>query len=69
MSILRFVDPTSGKILIDGVDISKIGLHDLRSRVVCQSLVKPSYPLLIMCFSDFHPSRCDIVLGHASGEP
>ncbi|KAG6855559.1 hypothetical protein H0H87_001040 [Tephrocybe sp. NHM501043] len=33
MSILRFVDPTSGRILIDGIDISKIGIHDLRSRL------------------------------------
>ncbi|GAW07489.1 multidrug resistance-associated ABC transporter [Lentinula edodes] len=33
MSILRFVDPSSGKIIIDGVDISSIGIHDLRSRL------------------------------------
>jgi ABC-type multidrug transport system fused ATPase/permease subunit len=33
MSILRFVDPASGKIVIDGIDISKIGIHDLRSRL------------------------------------
>ncbi|KAH8099895.1 multidrug resistance-associated ABC transporter [Cristinia sonorae] len=33
MSILRFVDPASGRIMIDGIDISKIGLHDLRSRI------------------------------------
>ncbi|KAF9007200.1 hypothetical protein BDQ17DRAFT_1351594 [Cyathus striatus] len=33
MSILRFVDPTSGRIVIDGIDISKIGIHDLRSRL------------------------------------
>jgi len=33
MSILRFVDPSSGKILIDGVDISTIGVHDLRERL------------------------------------
>ncbi|KAL0058578.1 hypothetical protein AAF712_014741 [Marasmius tenuissimus] len=33
MSILRFVDPSSGRIIIDGVDISKIGIHDLRSRL------------------------------------
>ncbi|KAJ7505211.1 hypothetical protein B0H11DRAFT_1977471 [Mycena galericulata] len=32
-SFLRFVDPSSGRILIDGIDISKIGLHDLRSRI------------------------------------
>ncbi|KAF8554053.1 hypothetical protein OG21DRAFT_1497299 [Imleria badia] len=33
MSILRFVDPVQGRILIDGVDISKIGIHDLRARL------------------------------------
>ncbi|KAJ6562830.1 hypothetical protein DFH09DRAFT_1035588 [Mycena vulgaris] len=33
MSLLRFVDPSSGRILVDGIDISKIGIHDLRSRV------------------------------------
>ncbi|CAA7263971.1 unnamed protein product [Cyclocybe aegerita] len=33
MSILRFVDPTSGRIVIDGIDISTIGIHDLRSRL------------------------------------
>ncbi|KAF8345519.1 multidrug resistance-associated ABC transporter [Amanita rubescens] len=33
MSLLRFVDPASGRIVIDGIDISKIGLHDLRSRI------------------------------------
>ena len=30
MSILRFVDLVQGRILIDRVDISKIGIHDLR---------------------------------------
>ncbi|KAL0574916.1 hypothetical protein V5O48_007038, partial [Marasmius crinis-equi] len=33
MSILRFVDPSGGRIVIDGIDISKIGIHDLRSRL------------------------------------
>ncbi|KZP25984.1 hypothetical protein FIBSPDRAFT_918282 [Athelia psychrophila] len=33
MSILRFIDPASGRILIDGIDISTIGVHDLRSRL------------------------------------
>jgi ABC-type multidrug transport system fused ATPase/permease subunit len=32
-SILRFVEPQSGKIIIDGIDISKIGIYDLRSRL------------------------------------
>ncbi|KAJ6452790.1 hypothetical protein C8R45DRAFT_1223373 [Mycena sanguinolenta] len=33
MSLLRFTDPSSGRILIDGLDISKIGVEDLRSRL------------------------------------
>jgi ABC-type multidrug transport system fused ATPase/permease subunit len=30
LSFFRFVEAWSGKIVIDGVDISKIGLKDLR---------------------------------------
>lgn len=28
----RLVEPSGGKIIIDGLDICKLGLHDLRSR-------------------------------------
>ncbi|KAK7380441.1 hypothetical protein VNO78_32952 [Psophocarpus tetragonolobus] len=31
-ALFRLVEPASGKIVVDGIDISFIGLHDLRSR-------------------------------------
>ena len=33
LSFFRFVEPASGHIYIDGIDISKVGLTDLRSRL------------------------------------
>ncbi|KAG6757221.1 hypothetical protein POTOM_037526 [Populus tomentosa] len=32
-ALFRVIEPSGGQILIDGLDISKIGLHDLRSRL------------------------------------
>ncbi|TFL03667.1 P-loop containing nucleoside triphosphate hydrolase protein [Pterulicium gracile] len=37
MSLLRVVEPSNGRVLIDGIDITKIGLEDLRTRVTIVS--------------------------------
>ncbi|KAJ7170194.1 pleiotropic drug resistance ABC transporter [Mycena filopes] len=37
LSLLRMVEPVGGKIIVDGVDISKIGLEDLRTRITIVS--------------------------------
>lgn len=42
MAFFRFIEAESGRILIDNYDISKIGLHDLRSRLT----VIPQDPVL-----------------------
>ncbi|KAF9438940.1 hypothetical protein BGZ76_002939 [Entomortierella beljakovae] len=42
ISLFRFMDPTSGSITIDGIDICKIGLYDLRSNLT----IIPQDPIL-----------------------
>ncbi|KAF8927905.1 hypothetical protein BGZ47_001905 [Haplosporangium gracile] len=42
ISLFRFMDPVSGRIVIDGIDITKIGLHDLRSKLT----IIPQDPIL-----------------------
>lgn len=41
-SLLRLFELTSGNILIDGIDVAKLGLHDLREKIA----VIPQEPIL-----------------------
>nr|UOF76393.1 multidrug resistance-associated protein [Bursaphelenchus xylophilus] len=42
LALFRMIEPASGKIIIDGVDISELGLHDLRSNIT----IIPQDPVL-----------------------
>uniref|UniRef100_A0A914DZE1 Uncharacterized protein n=1 Tax=Acrobeloides nanus TaxID=290746 RepID=A0A914DZE1_9BILA len=42
LALFRIIEPASGQIIIDGIDISKIGLHELRSRIT----IIPQDPVL-----------------------
>ncbi|CAB3397220.1 unnamed protein product [Caenorhabditis bovis] len=42
LALFRMIEPAGGRILIDGVDVSKIGLHNLRSSIT----IIPQDPVL-----------------------
>jgi ABC-type transport system involved in Fe-S cluster assembly fused permease/ATPase subunit len=42
LSLFRFVEPSNGRIFIDGIDINAIGVEDLRSRIT----IIPQDPIL-----------------------
>ncbi|XP_055507850.1 multidrug resistance-associated protein 1 [Leucoraja erinacea] len=42
LGLFRIIEPAEGKILIDGIDVTKIGLHDLRFQIT----IIPQDPIL-----------------------
>jgi len=42
LALFRMIEPTEGRIMIDGINISNIGLHDLRSNLT----IIPQDPVL-----------------------
>lgn len=42
LALFRIIEPTHGRIVIDGLDINRIGLHDLRSKLA----IIPQEPVL-----------------------
>jgi len=47
--LLRIVEAASGKIIIDGIDVSKIGLEDLRTKIA----IIPQEPVLFVGMNFF----------------
>jgi ABC-type multidrug transport system fused ATPase/permease subunit len=52
MSILRFVDPSKGRIVVDGIDITTIGVQDLRSQLVSELI---EHPMTLLTHSSLRP--------------
>jgi ABC-type multidrug transport system fused ATPase/permease subunit len=42
LALFRMIEPAEGRIVVDGVDIREIGLHDLRSNIT----IIPQEPVL-----------------------
>lgn len=61
LALFRFLEAREGSICIDGIDISKIGLHDLRSRLA----IIPQDPVL---FSGTVRSNLDPFDDHTDAE-
>jgi len=56
LGLFRIIEPSAGKIVIDGVNIAEIGLHDLRSQLTI-------IPQVSECtFAVVFSARCNIYI-------
>ena len=55
MALKRVIEPSSGRVLIDGVDIASVRLFDLRSRLALVPQVRAS---VLGSFAVCHLSDC-----------
>jgi ABC-type multidrug transport system fused ATPase/permease subunit len=49
LSFFRFMEAAEGRIIIDGLDIAKIGIADLRSRI---TIIPRKFSLHLTSYSD-----------------
>lgn len=50
MALFRLVEPTGGSIIIDGINISTVGLHQLRTKITIVPQVIHDYESKLLLF-------------------
>lgn len=59
LALFRIIEPATGSILIDGQDISKYGLGDLRSKITIIPQVSGTWPYIKLLAITFHLGSCE----------
>ena len=55
LALFRIVEPAGGEIVIDNVDVSTLGLHDLRSRI---TIIPQVGELGVVYGTELHQVQC-----------
>lgn len=53
LALLRIIEPHTGTILIDGVDILQVGLDDLRRKITIIPQVDSTYQILLSVIGSY----------------
>ena len=67
MSLYRIVEPSGGTITVDGVDVSQIGLADLRSRLALVPQVGSRERNVILALAEHAPRQSRFVTAARAG--